>query len=63
MQTKLRRHMGRAPSCAKCGGRVRVLAVMKDAKVDPHREVRMCTNSQCGHLDKRDKLRRPRISR
>ena len=55
--------MGRAPSCAKCGGRVRVLAVMKDAKVDPHREVRMCTNSQCGHLDKRDKLRRPRISR
>jgi hypothetical protein len=53
--------MGRAPSCAKCGGRVRVLAVMKDGKVDPEREARMCT--KCGHLDKRDKLRRPRIAR
>ena len=53
--------MGRAPSCAKCNGRVRVLAVMKGGKVDPAREVRMCT--KCGFLDKRDKLRRPRISR
>jgi len=61
MQTKSRRLMGRAPTCAKCNGRVRVLAVMKDGKVDPDREARMCT--KCGYLDKRDKLRRPRIAR
>jgi hypothetical protein len=61
MQMKLRRYMGRAPSCAKCGGRVHVLAVMVDGKVDPNREARMCP--KCGYVDKRDKLRRPRISR
>ena len=51
--------MGRAPKCAKCSGTVRVLAVMKDGKVDPNREARMCL--KCGHLDKRGKVHRPRL--
>jgi hypothetical protein len=32
---------------------------MADGKVDKNKEARLCT--KCGYLDKRDKLRRPRI--
>lgn len=51
--------MGRALKCSKCGGAVRVLAVMKDGKVVEDREARMC--SKCGYLEKRGKVHRPRI--
>jgi hypothetical protein len=52
--------MGRALKCLKCKGPVRVLAVMKDGKVDKDREARMC--SECGYLEKRSKVHRPRIT-